>query len=374
MTRTPTSGLGIVMTGLLAACAAAVPSVAPEPATPSPTPERSVRITHATPTPEPSSPFADVLPTTDVPGGWQIARTADVWFGLATDDVLMATNIDTRTVYRFDRATFADLGEVQVGDLASFPPDGQSIELGRDGVWVTLAAQHAVALMDPRTGEIVRRVDVDGEPYDVVEARGALWIADYERSQVYRYDLDREAVVAAISVTRPTDIVFSAGSLWAPAHVGRAGRDEPIEGNGADVVRIDPNTNKVVGLVPVGPRPYFLAEGFGSVWTGTATGEAVWRIDTATNAPTRIPVLEDGVFDIEVVGDSVWAVPGWQWPLDRGCDPERSWFARIDPKTNDVAERVAFPCATSITPDGDGFWVSGGTVDAPYSAFYAPTD
>jgi hypothetical protein len=309
-----------------------------------------------------------------VPDGWHITRTADVAFGLATGKVLMAANLDTRTVYRYDRETFAALGEVKVGETENFPPDAQSLARGRDGVWVTLAFQHAVDLMDPETGEMLRRVEVDGYPYDVVEHRGDLWIADYERSKVYRYDLERDRVVAEISVTRPTDIIVSGGALWAPTHVGRAGREEPIEGNGAEIARIDPDTNSVIELIPIGPRPYFMAAGFGSVWTGTATGEAVWRVDAATNVPTRIPVLEDGVFDIEVVGDSVWAIPGWQWPVDRGCDPERYWFVRIDPGSNEVSERVAFPCGTSITPDGDGFWVSGGTTDAPYSALYEPTD
>lgn len=376
MTTLRASGLGpVAIAGLLAACVGGAPSDATRPGTSaaSLTPVSSERPANPTPAPEPTSPFADVDPTTDLPAGWRITRTAEVGLGLVTDEVLMATNLDTRTVYRYDRATFEDLGEVVVGELEDFPPDGQSIALGRDGVWVTLASQQAVELMDPVTGNVLRHLSLEGFPYDAVEHRGDLWIADYELSKVYRWDLERDKVVGEISVTRPTDIIVGGGALWAPVHVGRAGRAEPIEGNGAEIVRIDPGTNSVVKVIPVGPRPYYMAFGFGGVWTGTATGEAVWRVDVATNAPTRIPVLEDGVFDIEVVGDSVWAIPGWQWPIDRGCDPKRSWFIRIDPETNEVSERVAFPCATSITPDREGFWVSGGNSDAPYSAFYEPT-
>jgi DNA-binding beta-propeller fold protein YncE len=205
----------------------------------------------------------------------------------------------------------------------------------------------------------------------MVEVDGDLWIVDFGWSQITRYDLASDTVVATTAVSSPTDVIFAEGTIWVPNHYGRAEEAEPITA-GAGVVRIDPATNKVAATIKVGPRPYYMAAGFGAAWTGTATGGSVERIDAATNEVTTIWIGEDGAFDIEVVGDSVWVVVGPQWPVERACDPETSFFVRIDPKTNATRERVAFPCPGSITPAGNGFWVSGQGSDGPISTFFEP--
>jgi DNA-binding beta-propeller fold protein YncE len=228
-----------------------------------------------------------------------------------------------------------------------------------------------VGLLNLKTGKVLRKVKILGNPYDVVEHDGVLWIADFGWSNVTRYDLATDAIAAEIPVGSPTDIIAGEGSIWAPVHIGRAAEHEPID-PGGQVFRIDPATNEVVARVGVGPRPYYLAVGFGSIWTGSATGGSVSRIDAATNEPTTIWIAEDGAFDIEVIGDSVWAAVGPQWPRERVCDPATSFFVRIDPATNTLRERVAFPCPYAITPDGDGFWVAGDGADGMVSTRFEP--
>jgi virginiamycin B lyase len=156
-------------------------------------------------------------------------------------------------------------------------------------------------------------------------------------------------------------------------HTGRAGADEPITAGGF-VARIDPATNKVVSSTKVWPRPYYMTAGFGGIWTGTATRGSVARVDVATEEVTHIQIGEDGAFDIDVSGDSVWAVVGPQWPVERQCDPEASFFVRIDPGTRQMTERIAFPCPGSITPTDDGFWVSGSDGKAAVSTFFEAID
>jgi hypothetical protein len=308
-----------------------------------------------------------------VPAGWRVAQTGTVGVGLAVGNVLLASNYDVSEVYRYDRATLESLGTLAVGERGVFPPDAQSLAPGTDGVWVTLAAQKAIGLLDPVSGEIVRRVSLAGRPYDLVEHEGTLWIIDYEHNDVLRMDLQSEAVLAEIRVERPTDVVVGEGAVWATVHVGRRDRGEPMVGNGGQVARIDPATNTVTALLDVGPRPYFLAVGFGSIWTGNATGASVSRIDAATNEVTTIPISQDGAFDIEVAGDSVWAIVGEQhWAPP--CDPDTSFFVRIDPTTNTVRERIAFPCPVSLAVDGNGLWVSGVGEDGPVVTLFEPTD
>jgi DNA-binding beta-propeller fold protein YncE len=334
-------------------------------ATATPRPTRTPQVTPA-PTPR-------LLPTTEVPEGWRVARTGAIGVGLVAGDVLMASNYDISVVYRYDVATLESLGNLRVGPLRVFPPDAQSLAPGKGGVWVTLASQNAVALLDPPTGEMTRRITVDAAPYDLVEHDGELWIIDFEANRLTRLNRRTEEVVATIPVRAPTDVIAAEGSIWTTVHVGRSERRQPIEGNGGQIARIDPATNTVSALIDVGPRPYFLAAGFGAVWTGNATGGSVSRIDAATNAVTTIPIGDDGAFDIEVVGDSVWVIVAPQyWSPD--CDPDTSFFVRIDPTTNAVRERVAFPCPDSLAVDGDRLWVSGLGADGPVAALFESVD
>src|SRR3954469_15089050 len=84
-------------------------------------------------------------------------------------------------------------------------------------------------------GPHVRRIDVGGRAFSLVDAAGSIWVAD-----------------------------FSAGTLD----------------------RINPATNRVVARVAVGGEPYGLTAGAGSVWVGNNALASVARIDTATNSVT----------------------------------------------------------------------------------------
>jgi streptogramin lyase len=312
-----------------------------------------------------------LLPTTTVPAGFRATDTVPFRVDVVVDGLLIGANADSHEVIRWRASTLEAIGKVAVGKPGAFAPDLQGVAPGTGGLWVTLASEHAVGLLDLKTGKVLRKVKILGNPYDVVEHDGVLWIADFGWSEVTRYDLATDAIAAEIPVGNPTDVIAGEGSIWAPIHIGRAAEHEPID-PGGQVFRIDPATNAVVARVDVGPRPYYLTAGFGSIWTGSATGGSVSRIDAATNEPTTIWIAEDGAFDIEVLGDSVWAVVGPQWPRERVCDPATSFFVRIDPATNTLRERIAYPCPIAITPDGDSFWVAGDGADGMVSTRFEP--
>ena len=312
-------------------------------------------------------------PLVEVPAGYRIAETVDFGFGMLRDDLFLGWNMDTSEFLRRDAASHEALETLVLGKPGSFPPDVQAAAPGTGGIWINFPSRHAAGLVDPATGEILRLVKILGNPYDMVEVGTELWIADFEWSEVTRYDLANDRVLATIPVSSPTDILFADGAIWLPVHLGRTSEEESIEGPGGQVIRIDPTTNEVLARVKVGHRPYYLASGFGSIWTGNATSATVSRVDVATNKAIQIPIAEDGAFAIAVAGDSVWAAVGPQWPPERVCDPATSFFVRIDPATNAVRERVAFPCAGAFTPLEDGsLWVSGAGADGPTSVRYEP--
>jgi hypothetical protein len=352
-----------------AASATSEPAAATAPAASAPgaaSPSAPAAMETASPAPDPRA-----LPLVEVPSGYRAGERVRMAPTFRAGDAFVGLDMDHGTVSRWDAATFELLGKRAVGD-GGFPPDAQSGSLGSEGVWVNLAAQNAVMLMDPRTGKELRRVEILGHPYDMIEVDGELWIADFGWSEVTRYDLRTDKVVAVIPVSAPTDILFAADSIWLPVHLGRAAEAEPLDGPAGQLVRIDPSTNAVVERIKVGHRPYYLAFGFGAVWTGNATSASVSRVDVDQDVAVTIPVGEDGAFDIEVIGDSVWAATGPQWPPERTCDPATAFFVRIDPATDAVRERIAFPCAGGIVPDGEAFWVGGSDADGPFAVRYEP--
>lgn len=324
------------------------------------------------------APSIDGTALGHLPVRGRIVRTAPIEFSLATSDALVAQDWQPAQIRLFDPTTFEQIRTVEFGSIAgAMPPDGQSVAVGSDGVWITLAAQRAVALVDLATGEVIRRLEVDGAPYNVVEHEGDLWIADFEGDHILRVEIASGTQLATIDVQDPTGIAVGEGSVWATVHVGRHDEGEPIEGNGGQIARIDPATNEVIALIDVGPRPYWVVVGLGSAWTGNATGGSVSRIDAVTNAVSTIPVPADGAFDIEVVGDHVWVGVGPQhWAP--GCDPEAiapsGGVVRIDPRTDELDGRVEVPCGASIVPEGDRFWVFGPEVEGVVGSLIDPRD
>jgi streptogramin lyase len=281
-------------------------------------------------------------------------------FGAITNGALWLAPADAGRVERFDPRTLAHRDSLEVGEPGAFPPDAQAVAVGDEGVWVALASQRAVGLLDKASGEMLRLIELDAMPYSLIEVGGNLWITDFENSEVVRLDIETGDVIARMPVELPTGIAHGEGAVWATVHVGRREEMEPIATNGGRLARIDPQTNTVTALIDVGPRPYTVAVGFGSVWTSDATGGSVTRVDPATNqAVATIDVGEDGVYDVEIAAGSVWAVGSVQhW--NEPCEKSGGAF-RIDPASNVVDGRVDLPCAGGLISDGDLLWAHGST-------------
>ena len=150
---------------------------------------------------------------------------------------------------------------------------------------------------------------------------------------VARVDPKTSKVVALIPVGKePDGIDVSPGAVWVANH--------GAPGEGPSVSRIDPSTNRVVATIPVGSATACCSDhmgviaGAGSVWVTVPNGNAVVRLDEATNAGRGDDhVDEAGGFTGGGVAISKSAV----WVAGAHCG---SVIRQIDPHTNKLAGRV----------------------------------
>ena len=185
------------------------------------------------------------------------------------------------------------------------------------------------------------------------------------------------ATPSEVTHTRPTVPVRSVAQLrgtrlQAVIRVGGAPNapDWQAEGFGAvwvansaknAVQRIDPATNRVTAVVPIGAQPCDgLATGFGSVWAVDCAGALV-RIDpSAGRVVARIPVTAESDEGLIAAGE------GGLWILS-SLNVNHDALIRIDPATNKVAGRVLVPFGSTAAAVGFGaVWVTtaaGSTVE-----------
>ena len=228
-------------------------------------------------------------------------------------------------------------------------------------------------------GPRITRVDVGGRPFSLVEADGAVWVANFESGTVQRIDPATNRVTANVDVGgQPYGITAGAGSVW----VGNNALDS--------VARIDTTTNRVVATVPVGDRPLGLAydAATNAVWAADFGDSAVTEIDAVTNAVRARVVVPGEHEDVALGFGSLW-IPNEQGTLTRldpatlaiaatipvAADPDFAlvtadsvWttayagtaISRIDPGTNSVARTITTRRGIQgIAFDGAAFWVAG---------------
>jgi tRNA A-37 threonylcarbamoyl transferase component Bud32/streptogramin lyase len=192
------------------------------------------------------------------------------------------------TLVRVDPAKNAIAAVIDVGRAPN------EVAAGSDSVWVYNFGDHNVAEVDPRTNEVRQKTDIATVPLASGRASGPLLAADQggawvvgneferpERSLLTRIDprgLKREhpfeMELGAVAVAN--------GDVWVLAHRPRArGSSSPT---GGFVLRIDPNSGRVVGRTALpastfGVEGQGLTVGAGYVWVTDAESATLNRVD-----------------------------------------------------------------------------------------------
>jgi hypothetical protein len=152
----------------------------------------------------------------------------------------------------------------------------------------------------------------------------------------------RPVVAARIRLDRPfTDVDVGFGATW-------------VASQGA-LLRIDPQTNRVVATIPtpVSGESASIDFGEGAVWvtSGQANG-VVYRVDPATNRVTATIGVPGGAFGIVVAAGTVWVT-------QYRPEPDPGHVARIDARSNRLLSSVAVPNMPGAIRYGlDAVWVT----------------
>jgi virginiamycin B lyase len=202
-----------------------------------------------------------------------------------------------------------------------------------------------------RAGRVTRRL---------AEARGPVppfaLVRRRQRRRAWRHAAVLVAAVVAAAAVVTVQVRQHAGEdlVSRPRSLGRVGATVRLGGQlgdvrvgadavwvqrGREVVRVDPQTNRVLGRVPLGPPGSGLgAVAGGSLWLTHLSQETVTRVDAATGrtvATIRVPGAGNAPQGM-VVAPAPGAV--WAGYAQGGTD-----LARIDPATNTVAATVPLP-------------------------------
>jgi streptogramin lyase len=167
-------------------------------------------------------------------------------------------------------------------------------------------------------------------------AFAGLWAA-FREGPVRRTPATLSTVTASVTdridVGRATSVAYGEGSLWVSI--------DPVDSSDRSVLRIDPQTNEVLAIIPTTVVPGWeiggggLEVANGSVWVagGDGSGGLIVRIDPSTNSVANTISLSQGdVADVAVDGATAWA-------LIRG-NPSRPEVVRIDLSTDQVVATI----------------------------------
>ena len=250
----------------------------------------------------------------------------------------------------------------KTGQLAGEPirpgVQAEDIAFGEGSLWVTTVGSgdlgvpndtDAVSRIDPGTGETLAMIKVSRGPMSLAFTPQAVWVVNFGLGDtVIRIDPNTDQILGEPIVTgrAPLSVAVGEGSLWVANHDAHT------------ITRIDLATNQVVANITVPSEPHRVAYGEGAVWVANWHVNSVSRIDPQTNQLMGEPIPIGFPAGNMAAGlGSVWVTSDYRGPADGA--PEDVVLVRIDPQSNQAVETIPLgghPIDVEIA--ADAVWVS----------------
>ncbi len=192
------------------------------------------------------------------------------------------------------------------------------------------AVQHPFSMVVPDA-----EYAMPGGPDWLAAGESQVWTNNRRQNLVVRMDPDTNQTVAMVPVKDPcSGLAIAHGTLWAPSCA---------EGV---IYRIDTTTNQVVSKVPVAPanNEGGIAYGANSIWMPTAPADTVTRIDPETNGILARIKVAPGSFTAVYGYGRVWV-----------SSTEKSVVSVIHPATNKVIAEIPVDKGPRFMSAGEGY-------------------
>ena len=181
-----------------------------------------------------------------------------------------------------------------------------TVAVSGTSAWVACKEQSRVVRVSTATGKTTKSVRLVGPAIAVRSGFGSVWALD-SLGTLYRLNAKTAKIVKRISlpVSAAYNIWIGGGSVWV------------ADDQGARVIRVSPQKNKVAARIAAGDGPAGMAFNGGAAWVVNHRDTTVNRIDLATNKSTRLTTL-GGAGD-RAPERMVW-LGGSLWITGRGTD------------------------------------------------------
>ncbi len=161
---------------------------------------------------------------------------------------IWAGNEDSMTVREIDRSlgrTLMTIRGIAPGGLAAVG------NAAGDTVWASDPSRNLVARIDEHARRIVRRIQIPGQPARLAADDRAVWVITRGTSHaLWRIDAKTNKPVARIPLQiTPKRVALGAGSVWV---TGYRWSNHIDSSRGGTVIRIDPNTDRIVARIQLG--------------------------------------------------------------------------------------------------------------------------
>ena len=271
---------------------------------------------------------------------------------------------------------------VEIGGVSHSPParltstPGGSTA-GAGSVWVTEPDAAEIVRIEPRSGAIVDRIPVVGNPGPIGFAAGAVWVTDVLGSRVVRIDPGTDRITKSIELgtRRATALATSGTRLWiadvtenalVEIDAGSASKLRTIllehrpsalvadrrtiwvaSYDAGTVDAVDRRTGETVASVHVGNGPVALAATRNAIWVANSLDSTVARIDPTTGLVASVLPVGSAPSSLAIARDSVWVGNEYGGSV-----------TRIDPRLTRVTSTASVGGATvSLAALGDRVWV-----------------
>ena len=282
-------------------------------------------------------PAGKVVATISIPvgyGGFAVGEGA-VW--AMSDGLSTLTRIDPSTNSVIARIPVEGGGEIAAGDGA---------------LWLSNPTNNTVSRIDPKTNEVTASIRVGPKPDVIAVSPGAVWVANAGGPSVSRIDPTTNKVVATIR-TSPAQpccphmgVGWGGGSVW--AGVPRTGFP-----NLSSVVRINPMTNTITARIRVSDEQCsFIVADRRAVWVaGGHCSGIVTRLDPVTNKQIGIVHGEKSPIGLALAFGSLWV-----------ADLDAKRIDRVNVRTGRILARLPVGGSPAHLAAGFGsMWVKDDT-------------